>query len=310
MRNQKRRKGNNKHRTNNKVRTQNVPAAYSKTTATTQANITISGREYLRNVQGDSANDLYTVCLSPVMMNLARLNSIGSNFEVYKWNKLIIEYVPSVGTNQAGNLAWAISQLPPEDTTFSGLNQCAESGMIPFWKPFRIAPRRLGGRKKIKENQDPTENFENTLTWVNTASDVSVYGYFWIEYSVTFERACAPIRVLNNSFVATTSITNGQTYLRSPDNVTYGGVYRVEEPNEVPSGVLVQSLADQSQAYSVTDYPFVNYNPGSDTTVSTIPTFHHTFMDAVKRVGGMILSSQLLPDAINMALNFLFGGQG
>lgn len=159
----------------------------------------IIGRDYLNTVEAGLTTQFAlstTALLSPAYFASAYLGNLCRSYELYKWNKLVIHYVPAVATTTSGAILMTSSHsvtqpaLSGEASTF--LPRAMTQGnavMGPIWEHNSIEIDCNRGGKCLVDpltTNDIDDNIFEELQVYYSAQTVTTAGYLFAEYDCSF----------------------------------------------------------------------------------------------------------------------------
>lgn len=172
--------------------------------------VTMARKEYLAQVSiAAGATTLQgSIYLSP--FGLPWLKGVSKSFEKYRWNKLVIMYIPDVGTTRDGSVAVGLdlglteakignnllgSQQVVKDATYSRAKVMAltPSLVTPLWNgaSLTVPSAVLQSRKWYDVPTEATTSAFSDyapgfLAYFVTGPANTTVGDVWVEYSITF----------------------------------------------------------------------------------------------------------------------------
>lgn len=159
----------------------------------------MTGRDFLGTVEGEGVATFglgKSALLSPAYFASTFLGNIARSYEQYRWNKLVVHYVPKVPTSVTGQIVLCSQRsasepgLQPESGTF--LQRAMSQGnavFSPLWVATQIEIDCDGEFKLIDPGttvdiDDCIHEELQVYTQVNSSQQV---GYLFVEYDVTFK---------------------------------------------------------------------------------------------------------------------------
>lgn len=158
--------------------------------------VTITRRSRLVDVTGaTTADSSGGVLLAPEKLNW--LDSLSKSFDRYRWDSVVLEYVPGVGTTTSGFVAYGMDWgLPVSSTLKPDRDQvlaCTPVVDNPVWQrsKFWLPKDQLQSRKwyslDIDITKDPLDACPGSILWHTTSRTAGTLGEIWIEYRVTLQ---------------------------------------------------------------------------------------------------------------------------
>jgi len=156
----------------------------------------VTGREFISTVEGSGVATFgvgKSALLAPGYFYGGVLGQLARAYQFYKWNKLIVHYIPKVSTSTAGQVVICsqdnISEpfLCPESTTMLQRAMVSGNGvMTPVWMPIRMVIQTDSTKRYIDAttNADINSNVFAELQVMTQSSVGGNLGYLWLEYSV------------------------------------------------------------------------------------------------------------------------------
>lgn len=163
-------------------------------------NLTITHREYVREIKTVSGEDYTTYEVNPGLpLAFPWLSGIAERFESYLYLKLTYVYVPIVGSNTDGAVAIAPDYDAGDDNTDltkSQIMQFQDTVRGPLWAPLKMNCTLKNLRKRVtyytrnaplKSNLDIKTYDALKLHIMTTGAEEATAGELWVEYSVRLQ---------------------------------------------------------------------------------------------------------------------------
>ena len=161
---------------------------------------TIQGREYAGVVTTVAAPAGYvpslSVPLNPAYFQSAALGMHARSYELYKFRKIDVHYIPQVGTDTAGNVAMITSKniklpLLKSDTGSFLARALTQSNAVlgPIWRPFSTTVDCDNDFRKVDlfNNSDIQDNIlEEIQVYTSGTNDATPAGVVLIDYVIEF----------------------------------------------------------------------------------------------------------------------------
>lgn len=155
--------------------------------------VRVSRSEYLVELTTAAATGLVRseILLRPA--SFPWLSNISKAFEMYKWEKLVFEYRPSVGAATDGNFAMAAdwgSKSLADAFTRAQLFSLTPSVDTPVWSPvksFSLPKNRLQTRTWYFVGDNEEELLEQAPGWlayIAKTNGAKTVGEIWVHYTV------------------------------------------------------------------------------------------------------------------------------
>jgi hypothetical protein len=149
-----------------------------------------------------------------------RLNALAQTFQFYAFRRIVLKYIPFVGTTTNGGLYAAIAKdadqaisnfevANPAASGFSGgttqnVMEYDPSVMTAIWQPAQLTFSHLGTElwQTFPNGEEPTnERIQAIIVGVLEQGDTGdhLYGHMWLEYEIDFYVPGPPLGVTNVS---------------------------------------------------------------------------------------------------------------
>lgn len=188
------------------IKQSSVPVSYGTTIRAVKPTLTrtatsarVTGKDFIGTVEGNGVSTFglgKSALLSPAFFASTFLGNIARSFERYKWNKLIVHYVPKVSTATPGQVILCSSHsvsepcLRGESGDFLARSMSQGNAVFsPLWESTHIVIDCDNEFRLI----DPTTTtdiddciYEELQVYVQVGSQQQV-GYLFAEYDVSFQ---------------------------------------------------------------------------------------------------------------------------
>lgn len=190
------------------ITTASVPVSYGTTIRAVKPTLTrtaksarVTGKDFIGTVEANGTTTFglgKSALLSPAYFASTFLGNIARSFERYKWNKLIIHYVPKVATSTAGQVILCSSRsvsepcLPGESGSFLARSMSQGNAVFsPLWESTHIVidcdnEYRLIDPTTTTDIDDCILEELQVYTQVGGGTAQQV-GYLFADYDVSFQ---------------------------------------------------------------------------------------------------------------------------
>jgi len=198
-------------------------------------NVIVSGSEYFcaigllgaGSVNTNAGAMLAQFPLHPAAFGGTRLSQEAQQYDLFKWRRLVVEYVPACATTTGGNLVGAASLDMSENLSLPGTEgtlraMFARSGCCsaPVWSgfSFELNQTQLEWYSVLIDNSDPSTTFPgmfNLAAGTDLGTATTQLGIIWIHYEIEFvapatEEGTDPVVTASQAVVAPdTAAANG-----------------------------------------------------------------------------------------------------
>jgi len=156
----------------------------------------VSGQEFISPVecQGVATFGLgKSALLAPSYFYGGVLGQLARAYQLYRWRKLIVHYIPKVSTGLAGQVVLCSSQnvnepcLQPEAASFLARAMVSGNGvMAPLWAPVKMQIPTDNDWRKVDPtvSSDINDDVYAELQVYTQAATAQQVGYLWLEYEI------------------------------------------------------------------------------------------------------------------------------